>query len=79
MATVRITSRIRVVLEKEYLSADAFLFETAFGGLDEPFQDPLAGLVVGHDVVEAVTLRRRVLGMAANVEVEPGPILEENV
>src|SRR5262249_18293959 len=39
----------------------------------------LPRLVVDDDVVDGVALRRRVLGVAADVEVEPGAVLEEDV
>ena len=47
--------------------------------MDETLEDPLPRLVVHDEVRDRVALRRRVLGVAADVEVEPGAVLEEDV
>ena len=41
--------------------------------------DPLSGFVVGHNVVHAVALGSRVFGVAADIEVEASPVLQEDV
>ena len=45
----------------------------------ELLEDPLARLVVDDEVVERVALRRGVLGVRTDVEVEPGAVLQEHV
>ena len=44
-----------------------------------PLEDALPRLVVHDEVVDRVALGRRVLGVAADVEVEAGAVLEEDV
>ena len=79
VAAVRVAGAVGVVLEQEHLAADAFFAEALLGALHEAFEDPLPRLVVHDDVVDRVALRRGVLGVAADVEVEAGAVLEEDV
>ena len=53
--------------------------EPLLGALHEALEDALPRLVVHDEVVDRVALRRRVLGVAADVEVEAGAVLEEDV
>ena len=79
VAAVRVAGAVGVVLEEEHLAADAFFAEALLGALHEAFEDALPRLVVHDEVVDRVALGRRVLGVAADVEVEPGAVLEEDV
>ena len=79
VAAVRVASRVGVVLEQVDRPADRFLGEALLGRLDELFEDPLPRLVVDDEVVQRVTLGRRVLGVRADVEIEPGAVLQEHV
>ena len=47
--------------------------------LDETLEDPLPRLVVGDEVLDRVALGGRVLGVAADVEVEAGAVLQKDV
>ena len=53
--------------------------EALLGAADEALEDALPRLVVDDEVVDRVALGRGVLGVAADVEVEPGAVLEEHV
>src|SRR5207248_1573428 len=79
VTAVRVARAISVVLEEEHLAANSLLAEALLGALHEPFEDALAGLVVDHEVADRVAFWGRVLGMAADVEVEAGAVLEEDV
>ena len=79
VAAVGVAGAVGVVLEEEHLAADAFFAEALLGALHEPFEDALPRLVVHDDVVDRVALGRGVFGVAADVEVEAGAVLEEDV
>jgi len=79
VAAVGVARGVGVVLEQVDDPSDPLFPEPLLGGADEPFQDPLSRLVVRDEVAEGVALRRGVLGMAADVEIEAGPVLEEDV
>ena len=79
VAAVGVAGGVGVVLEEEDLAADALLAEPLLGAPHEPFEDPLPRLVVHDEVGDRVALGRRVLGVAADVEVEAGAVLEEDV
>ena len=79
MAAVGVARAVGVVLEEEHLAADALFTKALLGALHEPFEDALPRLVVDDDVVDRVALGRRVLGVAADVEVEARAVLEEDV
>ena len=79
MAAVAVAGGVGVVLEQVDDAADALLAEALLGGGQQLLEDALAGLVVGDEVEQRVALRRGVLGVAADVEVEPGAVGEEHV
>ena len=79
MASVAVACRVGVVLEEVDRAADPFLAEPLLGRYEQAFEDPFAGFVVHHEVVQRVALRRRVLGVRADVEVQPGAVLQEDV
>ena len=79
VAAVRVARAVGVVLEQEHFAADAFFAEALFRTLHEALEDALPRLVVDHDVVDGVALGGRVLGVAPDVEVEAGTVLEEDV
>src|SRR5262249_24925279 len=47
--------------------------------LHEPFEDALPCFVVHDEVVDRIAFRRRVFGVAADVEVEASAVFEEHV
>ena len=79
VAAVGVADRVGVVLEEVDLAPDALLAQAGLGAADQLGQDPLPRLVVGHDVADLVALGRGVLGVAADIEVEAGPVLQEDV
>jgi hypothetical protein len=79
VAAVGVSGRVGVVLEQVDVAGDAFFVQSLLGVGDETLEDALAGLVVGHQAVEGVAFGRRVLGVAADIEVEAGAVLQEHV
>src|SRR5579862_6148240 len=79
VAAVGVARRVRVVLEQVDVSADALLPKAGLRAGDQLGEDPLAGLVVDDEVVDAVALGRRILRVAPDVEVQAGAVLEEDV
>ena len=79
VAAVGVAGAVGVVLEEEHLAADAFLAQALLGALHEALEDALARLVVDDEIADRVALGRRVLGVAADVEVEAGAVFEEDV
>ena len=70
MAAVGVAGRVGVVLEQVDVAVDPLLLEAPLGVGDEALEDALAGPVVRHELRERVALGRRVLGVAAHVEVQ---------
>lgn len=79
VTAVGVPRRVGVVLEEIDLAPDTLLTESLLGTADEPLEDPLPRLVMHDEVRDGVALRRCVLGVAADVEVQPGTVLEEHV
>ena len=79
VASVGVAGGVGVVLEQEHLAPDALLPQALLGAADEALEDALTRLVVDDEIVDRVALGRGVLGVAADVEVEPGTVLEEDV
>jgi hypothetical protein len=79
VAAVGVACGVGVVLEQVDVAADALVDQPALGVDEQVFQDALAGLVVGHELRQRVALGRGVLGMAADIEVEPGTVAQEHV
>ena len=79
VAAVGVAGGVGVVLEQVDLAADPLFAQPLLGRLHEALEDPLPRLVVDDEVVDGVALGRRVLGVAADVEVQPGAVLEEDV
>jgi hypothetical protein len=77
VAAVGVARGVGVVLEQVDVAADALVDQPPLGVDQEVFEDPLAGLVVGDELVQRVALRRGVLGVAADVQVEPGTVAQE--
>src|SRR5262249_32486263 len=77
--SVGVAGRVGVVLEEVDLAADAFLTQALLGAANQALEVPLPCLVVHDQVGDGVTLGRRVLGVAADVEIEPRAVLEERV
>ena len=79
VAAVGVAGGVGVVLEEVDLAADAFLAQALLGAAHEALEDALPRLVVDHEVGDRVALGGGVLGVAADVEVEAGAVLEEDV
>ena len=79
VAAVRVARRVGVVLEQVDVAADALVGQPLLGVDQQVLQHPLAGAVVGDQLHEAVALGGRVLRVAADVEVQPRAVAEEDV
>ena len=79
VAAVAVAGRVGVVLEQVDDAADALLAQPLLGEGQQVLEDALPGLVVGDQVEHGVAFGGGVLGMAADVEVEAGAVLEEHV
>ena len=79
VAPVGVAGRVGVVLEQVDVPGDALFPEPPVRVHQQAFQDPLAGLVVDHQVQDVVALGGGVLGVAAHIEVEPGAVAQEHV
>ena len=66
-------------LNRKTTPADALLSQPGLRRVDQVLEDPLPRLVVHDQVGDGVALGRGVLGVAADVEVEAGAVLEEHV
>ena len=79
VAAVGVAGGVGVVLEQVDLAADALLAEPLLGAADQALEVALPRLVVDDEILDRVALGRGVLGVAADVEVEAGAVLEEHV
>ena len=79
VAAVGVARRVGVVLEQVDVARDAFLAQPPVRVHQQALEDPLARLVVHDQVDDVVALGRGVLGMAADVQVEPRPVAQEHV
>ena len=79
VAAVAVAGGVGVVLEQVDVAGDALLGEALLGVDQQALEDPLAGLVVDDELGEVVALGGGVLGVAADVEVEPGAVAQEDV
>jgi hypothetical protein len=79
MAAVGVPGGVGVVLEQVDVPSDALLAQPAFGVDQQPLEDALTRLVMRDQVSHVVALRRRVLGMAAYVEIQAGAVAQEHV
>ena len=79
VAAVGVAGRVGVVLEQVDVAVDALVAQPALGVDEQPLEDPLPRLVVGDQVDDVVALGGGVLRVAADVEVEPGAVAEEDV
>src|SRR5947209_10734809 len=79
VAAVGVAGRVSVVLEEVDVARDPFLAEASLRVHEQALEGALPGLVMGDEVDEVVALGRGVLRVAADVEVEPGAVLQEDV
>ena len=79
VAAVGVAGRVGVVLEQVDLAGDALVVQPLLGVEQQALEDPLPRLVVGDQLDDVVALGRGVLGVAADVEVEPGAVAQEDV
>ena len=79
VAAVGVAGGVGVVLEQVDVTGDALFAQPPLGVDEQALEDPLPRLVVRDEVDDVVALGRGVLGVAADVEVEPGAVAEEDV
>src|SRR5215467_6698893 len=79
VAAVGVTRRVGVVLEQVDVPGDAFFSQSGVRVEQQPLQDALACLVVGYQIDQAVALWCCVLGVAADVQIEPRAVTQEDV
>ena len=79
VAAIGVPRRVGVVLEQVDLAPDPLLAQPLLGAPDQTLEDPLTGLVVDDELGQVVALGRGVLGVAADVEIQPRPVAEEHV
>src|SRR2546425_5415908 len=79
VTTVRVTCRVCIVLEEQDVARDAIFAQALLRLVQEVLDDALARLVVDHQLGDVIALRRRVFGMESRVQVEPGPVFEEDI
>ena len=79
VAAVGVAGGVGVVLEQVDLAGDALVVQPLLGVEEQPLEDPLPRLVVGDQLDDVVALGRGVLRVAADVEVEPGAVAQEDV
>ena len=79
VAAVGVAGGVGVVLEQVDLAGDALVVQPLLGVEQQPLEDPLPRLVVGDQLDHVVALGRGVLRVAADVEVEPGAVAQEDV
>jgi hypothetical protein len=79
VTAVGVARRVGVVLEQVDVTRDALVVQPLLRVDDESFEDALARLVVRDERLEGVALRGGVLGMRADVEIEPRAVLQEHV
>ena len=79
VATVGIARGVGVVLEQIDVAGDALLAESLLGIHTQPFQDPLPRTIVSDQLLHAVAFGGRILRVAAYIEVQPGPVAQEDI
>src|SRR5262247_608959 len=79
VAAVGVPRGVGVVLEKEDVPGDAILTQPLLRLVEEILHDALPRLVVDDEIGDVVALGSGVLGMEPRVEVEPRPVLQEDV
>ena len=79
VAAVGVAGGVGVVLEQVDVAGDALVVQPLLGVDEQALEDPLPRLVVGDQLDDVVALGGGVLGVAADVEVEPGAVAQEDV
>src|SRR5680860_535924 len=79
VAAVGVAGGVGVVLEQVHVAGDPLVVQSPFRVDQQPFEDALSRLVMGDQVADVVALGGGVLRVATDVEVEPGPVAEEDV
>ena len=79
VATVGIARGVGVVLEQIDVASDALFSKSLLGIHTEPFQDPLPRTIVSDQLLHAVAFRSRILRVAAYIEIQPGPVAQEDI
>ena len=67
------------LLEQIDVASDALLSESLLGIHAQPFQDALPRTIVGDQLLHAVAFSGRILRVAAYIEVQPGPVAQEDI
>ena len=79
MAAIRITSRVRVVLEQVNVTSNPLLAEPLLSVYEQAFQDSLASFVMNNGLNDVVAFGCGVLRVTANIEVQPGTVAQEYI
>src|SRR5262249_7894362 len=79
VAAVRVAGRVGVVLEQVDVTGDALIVQPLLRLDQQTLEDPLTGAVVNHQIADRVTLGSGVFGMRTHVEIQPGPVAQEDV
>ena len=79
VAAVGVAGRVGVVLEQVDVAGDAVLAQPPLGVDHEALEDPLPGPVVDDQLADVVALGGGVLGVRADVEVQPSAVAQEDV
>ena len=79
VAAVVIPRTIRIVFEEAYLCRHTFVTQALLCLLDALLKNPLACLVVGHEVHDVIALRGRILRVITAIQVKPGAIFEKAI
>jgi hypothetical protein len=78
LAAVRTAWRVGAGLEHRDLASVAFFAQPLASVREQPFQDPLARLVMHDQFRRTAALRRRVLGAAGRLQVQPAAVPEQH-
>ncbi len=79
VTAVAVARGVGVVLEQVDVAVDALFVQPLFGATEQLFENSFARLVVHHQVVDGVALGGGVLGVRADVEVQPSAVGQEDV
>ena len=70
---------IGVVLEQIELAVDVLVRQAPGRAVGQPQEDALSGPIVRDEFGEVVTLGRRVFGMGAHIQIDPGAVAEKDI
>ena len=79
VASEGIALRISIVFKQMNACVAAIGFQSRVGLVDEGVKLPLARALLGDNVPRVIAFRGRILGMGANVEIEPARVRQKHV